>query len=319
MIRPKPMASLSLDVDNQWAYMRVHGDSGWETFPSYLGRVVPRILGVLREEGLRVTCFLVGQDAAQPENREALASLAAAGHEIGNHSFHHLPSIARKSEAEIHAELDRAEQHIWAVTGRRPSGYRAPAFSLSLTTLRVLQQRGYEYDASTFPTFIGPIARAYYRSTVKDRGSKNSEQKDLYGGWKEALRPLRPYRWNLSGRALLEMPVTTFPGLRAPIHLTYLLFLYEKCQWLARGYVRAALAWCRRTGTPPSLLLHPLDFVGGDDVPALRFFPGMNLPGSEKSAFVAEVLALLSGRFAVMPVGDHARACATQGLREVSP
>lgn len=319
MTRPKLIANLSLDVDNQWAYMQVHGDSGWETFPSYLSRVVPRILAVLREQSLRVTCFIVGQDAARPENREALASLAAAGHEIGNHSFHHLPSIARKSEAGIHAELARAEEHIWAVTSRRPSGYRAPAFSLSPTTLRVLEQRGYEYDASTFPTFIGPIARAYYRSTVKDRGSKNSEQEDLYGGWKEALRPLRPYRWNLSGRELLEMPVTTFPGLRTPIHLTYLLFLYEKCRSLARVYVRTALWWCQRTGTPPSLLLHPLDFVGGDDVPALRFFPGMNLPGGEKSAFVAEVLTLLSERFVVIPVGDHARACATQGLREVLP
>ena len=31
------------------------------------------------------------------------------------------------------------------------------------------------------------------------------------------------------------------------------------------------------TGTNPSLLLHPLDFMGREDCPALAFFPGMDL------------------------------------------
>ena len=33
----KPLASLSLDLDNQWSYMKTHGDPGWESLPSYLG------------------------------------------------------------------------------------------------------------------------------------------------------------------------------------------------------------------------------------------------------------------------------------------
>ena len=27
-------ASLSLDLDNQWSYMKTHGDDGWESYPS---------------------------------------------------------------------------------------------------------------------------------------------------------------------------------------------------------------------------------------------------------------------------------------------
>jgi hypothetical protein len=26
----KPLASLSLDLDNLWSYMKTHGDPGWE-------------------------------------------------------------------------------------------------------------------------------------------------------------------------------------------------------------------------------------------------------------------------------------------------
>ena len=26
----KPIASLSLDLDNKWSYMKTHGDAGWD-------------------------------------------------------------------------------------------------------------------------------------------------------------------------------------------------------------------------------------------------------------------------------------------------
>ena len=38
---PRPVASISLDLDNQWSYMKTHGDPGWESFPSYLDAFVP--------------------------------------------------------------------------------------------------------------------------------------------------------------------------------------------------------------------------------------------------------------------------------------
>ena len=83
----KPLASLSLDLDNQWSYMKTHGDAGWESFPSYLDVVVPRVLNFLQESDQKITFFIVGQDAALEKNHAALASISAAGHEIGNHSF----------------------------------------------------------------------------------------------------------------------------------------------------------------------------------------------------------------------------------------
>ena len=29
----KPIASLSLDLDNKWSYLKTHGDAGWDSFP----------------------------------------------------------------------------------------------------------------------------------------------------------------------------------------------------------------------------------------------------------------------------------------------
>src|SRR5438105_12200091 len=83
----KPIASVSLDLDNKWSYMKTHGDAGWETFPSYLDILVPRVLEFLHERKLQITVFVVGQDAVLQRNRRALQAIASAGHELGNHSF----------------------------------------------------------------------------------------------------------------------------------------------------------------------------------------------------------------------------------------
>ena len=76
----KPNASLSLDLDNLWAYQMTHGDPGWEEHPTYLPEVVPIFTRLVAETGLRITVFVVGQDAALEVNRDALAAITAAGH-----------------------------------------------------------------------------------------------------------------------------------------------------------------------------------------------------------------------------------------------
>ena len=35
-----PPASISLDLDNLWSYMKIHGDAGWDDYPSYLDTLV---------------------------------------------------------------------------------------------------------------------------------------------------------------------------------------------------------------------------------------------------------------------------------------
>ncbi|HEX8853291.1 MAG TPA: polysaccharide deacetylase family protein [Pyrinomonadaceae bacterium] len=307
----KPLASLSLDLDNKWSYMKTHGDAGWESFPSYLDVVVPRVLDFLAARDLKITFFIVGQDAALERNREPLARLSAAGHEIGNHSFRHEPWLHLYSPTELDEELQRAEEHIERATGARPRGFRGPGFSLSHETLRALARRGYEYDASTFPTFLGPLARAYYFMTARLDDAEMEKRRELFGKFGEGFRPLKPYRWRVDGSTIVELPVTTMPLARVPIHVSYLLYLGQFAPRLALLYFRTALALARATGTQVSLLLHPLDFLGAEDVPELAFFPAMRRPAVEKLELVGRALRLLTDNFEVVPLREHARRAAT--------
>jgi peptidoglycan-N-acetylglucosamine deacetylase len=318
----KPSASLSLDLDNQWSYMKTHGDAGWETFPTYLPLVIPRILEFLRARGLTISFFVVGQDAEIPANHAALRALAEAGHEIGNHSFHHQPWLHLYSEEEIDAELAAAEAAIERATGRRPRGFRGPGFSLSTATLRVLARRGYSYDASTFPTFLGPLARAYYFLTARMSAEERRKRAALFGTLSEGLRPNRPYRWALEGAGdagLVEIPVTTMPLLRIPIHVSYLVYLGGYSPALASAYFDVALRLCRATGAQPSLLLHSLDFLGHEDVDALAFFPGMDLSAERKLALVGDAVDRLARHFRVMTLEQHAREAGAGRLPRVTP
>jgi hypothetical protein len=304
----KTIASLSLDLDNEWAYLKTHGDPGWETMPSYLDCVVPRVLEILARRGLRITFFVVGQDAALEKNRKALAQLAQAGHEIGNHSQRHEPWLHLYSEEELERELSEAEMHIEKATGRRPDAFRGPGFSLSETTLRVLLRRGYRYDASTFPTFLGPLARAYYFMTAKLEPEERRKRAKLFGSMRDGFQPLRPYRWQLAAGTLLEIPVTTLPLFRVPIHLSYVLYLSTFSQLLARVYFGTALRMCRLAGVEPSILLHPLDFLGAEDVPSLGFFPAMQMTAAEKVKRVEHCLDQMQTHFDVRSMGEHAAA-----------
>jgi peptidoglycan/xylan/chitin deacetylase (PgdA/CDA1 family) len=131
-------------------------------YPTYLDLVVPRFLKVLHERDLKMTVFVVGQDAAREENFEALASISAAGHEIGNHSFNHEPWLHLYSEQELVSEFAKTEEHLERVTGQCPIGFRGPGFSFCDLLLKIMIRRGYKYDCSTFPTYLGPLARMYY-------------------------------------------------------------------------------------------------------------------------------------------------------------
>lgn len=306
----KPLASLSLDLDNKWSYLKTHGDAGWESYPSYLDVVVPRILDFLKQRDLTITFFIVGQDAALPKNRAALKAIAAAGHEIANHSFKHEPWLHLYSEDDLEAELVRAEDAIESVAGMRPVGFRGPGFSISETTLRVLARRGYRYDATTFPNILNPLARLYFFATSNLNAEERKRRKALFGTFSDAFLPVKPYRWRLTGGTLTEIPVTTMPLLKVPIHFSYVLYLGGFSQAAARAYFRVALAMCRLTRTPPSLLLHPPDFLGHEDDAELGFFPGMKLSRMDKWRLLSETTDMLCRNFEVITMQRQAELLA---------
>ena len=309
------IASISLDLDNKWSYMKTHGDAGWEQFPSYLNVVVPRVLDLLQDLDLTITFFVVGQDADREENGPYLRSLADAGHEIGNHSYHHEPWLHLYSKEQIVEEFERSERAIEAATGQKTVGFRGPGFSYSSDVLRVLSERSYQYDASTFPTFLGPIARAYY-FLHSGLGKKEKDQrKQLFGSWNAGFQRLRPFQWNreFSGsNTLVEIPVTTMPWFKVPIHLSYVMYLSTFSPWVARQYFCQAMRFCWLNGVQPSLLLHPLDFMGCDDEKDLAFFPGMSTKAAPKMALARELLNWMAKSFECITMKEHSNRFRTK-------
>ncbi len=296
-------ASVSLDLDNQWAYVKTQGLDGWQDFPSYLDLVTPRILDTMKRAGLRITVFVVGKDASLEKNHAALRSLAEAGHEIANHSHMHEPWLHLYSDEELRADFEQAEAAILEATGQRPQGFRGPGFSTSPAVRDLLIRRGYVYDASLFPTVMGPVARTYFFMTSKLSAEEKAKRKGLYGSFSSAFSPLAPYQIQ---PGLLEMPVTTMPLLRTPIHLSYLLFLAQYSLPLARAYWDMAMTVCRLTKVAPSLLLHPTDFLDGTDVPAMSFFPAMRVPAEKKIELVRHTLSSLRNHWGTATMGQIA-------------
>ena len=304
------IASISLDLDNKWSYLKSHGDESWQDYPSYLQTVVPRTLDVLNSLDLRITFFIVGQDAVFEENRQVLRSIADAGHEIGNHSFHHEPWLHLYSEAELEDEFIRSETAILDFTGQQTIGFRGPGFSYSSETLMMLNERGYLYDASTFPTYMGPLARAYYFMHSSLDRAERQQRKQLFGAFSNGFLPLKPYRHKGDAGPLIEIPVTTLPLFKVPIHFSYVMYLATFSRFAAVTYFRSAMRFCKLNRVQPSLLLHPLDFLGKDDEEELAFFPGMNAKSEFKLLLAEELLRWMTKQFDCVTMAEHADAFA---------
>ena len=299
-------ADLSLDLDNKWSYMKTHGNPDWSTFPSYLDEVIPHFLGILDEHDLKITVFIVGQDAVIESNQEALRKIPAAGHEIANHSFNHEPWLQRYTREQLVEELSKTEDALRQISDQRLIGFRGPGYSLSDDVLEVLCERGYEFDGSTLPTYLGPLARAYYFFRSSLSAEQSEDRANLFGSFADGFRRLKPYVWKTAKGEIIEIPVTTIPIFRAPFHFSYLLFLANYSELLATTYFRFAILMCKLTRTCPSLLMHPLDFLGGDEIEELSFFPGMGLDGAYKRDFCSRMLGIFKHNFDVMPMGKRA-------------
>ncbi len=309
MTNKKPFACLSFDLDNQWSYMKTHGDPGWESYPSYMDIVIPRVLEFLEKRKLKITFFIVGQDAALEKNESSLRSIAEAGHEIGNHSYLHETWLHLYTKEQFEADLTKTEQQIVRLTGQKPIGFRGPGYSLSTIVLQTLIEHGYAYDASTLPTFLGPLARAYYFMTAKLSPEEREFRKQLFGNLREGLRPINPYRWRISNHpdGIIEIPITTMPLFRIPFHVSYLMYINRFSPALSRIYFRLAIGMCQIAKITPSLLLHPLDFLGCDDIKELSFFPAMNLSSDKKIKLVEEIINIYSSRYTIIPLREQAQ------------
>ena len=143
---PRHIVCLTFDFDTQSGFI-----ARGMTTPTPLSRgefgamASGRILKFLKDRGIKSTWFTPGF-TIESWPRES-AAVAEAGHEIGHHSWAHIPP-ANQTREEEEADLIRANENIRALTGRTARGYRSPSWDLSEHTIDLLIKHGFLYDTS---------------------------------------------------------------------------------------------------------------------------------------------------------------------------
>lgn len=92
--------------------------------PHYIN--TPRLLKILEDNGARATFFILGDRSFFTEaNKETLRQLAASGNEVASHTYSH-KNLAQLSIEDMVAEITKAADNIYALTGEYPTFVRPP-------------------------------------------------------------------------------------------------------------------------------------------------------------------------------------------------
>ncbi len=98
-----------------------------------------QILDILRDRQVPATFFVCGRNAER--HPDLLLRMSAEGHTIGNHAYSHsFPYLMTR--AEMAQEIDRAQQVIEEITGRRPVLFRPPYGARWFGLYPLLRERG---------------------------------------------------------------------------------------------------------------------------------------------------------------------------------
>ena len=205
---PRHIVCLTFDFDAQSGFI-----SRGLTTPTPLSRGefgivgARRVLSLLKQWDIASTWFVPGFTIeTYPAACEAVV---AAGHEIGHHSWAHV-APATQTRDEEQADMLRATAAIERLTGRKPVGYRSPAWDLSPNTIDLLLEQGFQYDSSMMGDDYAPyFAR---QGDVVELG-----QPVMFGQTTPLLE--MPISWTLDDHPHFEywrMPATVNPGLQNP-------------------------------------------------------------------------------------------------------
>lgn len=122
-------------VDTKEKKLAISFDAAWGA------DYTPRLLEILKEHNLKTTFFLTG--IWVKKYPEVVKKIAAAGHELGNHSTTH-PHCASLSQEELKKELLENEEMIYRLTGKRTRLFRPPFGEYSNDVIQTARSLGYE-------------------------------------------------------------------------------------------------------------------------------------------------------------------------------
>ncbi|MBM3857133.1 MAG: polysaccharide deacetylase family protein [Verrucomicrobia bacterium] len=101
--------------------------------------LTPKLLDLLKQRGIKVTFFVIGQNVEHAP--EVVARAASEGHEIGNHTWDH-PALTKLSDARVQEEINKTSEAIVKATGKKPVLLRPPYGAMNPRVHRLVDQDG---------------------------------------------------------------------------------------------------------------------------------------------------------------------------------
>jgi peptidoglycan/xylan/chitin deacetylase (PgdA/CDA1 family) len=258
-------ACISIDMDNYQEYLSLlDPDQDHESRSFYLD-AIPRFLDLLDAAGAKATFFMVGRDARVDAHRPIIRDIASRGHEVSNHSYSHPYNFRGLSRAQKEEEVRAGEEAIADVLGERSVGFRTPSCDVDLELLGLLEERGYHYDSSIFPSPMMWAFMLYGKLFVR---------RDDYqlGPALAAFAPRVPYEpcpdriyrrrraGDTRSPAILEIPFSVLPFVRIPFYSTFLR------RFGPRAFEWMQLAYGQRTSLL-HVVFHIIELAEFDDTP----------------------------------------------------
>jgi polysaccharide deacetylase family protein (PEP-CTERM system associated) len=145
---------LTVDVEDHFhveAFAKHISQDQWDLHESRVVRNVTRILELFARHEAKGTFFMLGWVAKKFPGLSR--QIAAAGHEIGCHSFAH-QRLQGMTPEQFRIDLRKATRYLEDQIQRPIRCYRAPSFSIVKNTFwafDILAEEGYNIDSSVFP------------------------------------------------------------------------------------------------------------------------------------------------------------------------
>jgi peptidoglycan-N-acetylglucosamine deacetylase len=202
--------SIGSDFDAQCLWMGVFN----RTSPAYMSRgqfgadvAVPRLLELFHRYNLKTTWCTPSHTLLTFTDR--CKEIEAAGHEFAAHGVYHetVPSLSPEEERRL---FELQLEHHRQVLGKRPRGYRSPAWDFTDHTLGYLEEFGFEWDSS----LMGRDFEPYYPRPV----TVNWESANTFGPPSRILEI--PVSWYLDDFPFFEY----IPGIATNLNSTDVAF-----------------------------------------------------------------------------------------------
>ncbi len=305
--------AVSVDLDEVGEYLRVHGLGPFEVGSPAAHAVHDRALGRIEAWAgalsIPVTFFAVGRDLERPANAAALRRLAGRGHAVESHSLSHRYDLSRLRGEALAREVQGGLEAVERATGVRPSGFRAPGYTVSEPLFDALEEAGVAFDSSVFPSPVYYSAKAAVLAWMRLRGRESASILDTPAVLAAPRAPYRPgaawyraARGSGRGRRFVELPIQVTPLVGFPVIGTS----------VGRAGVSGAraLAWACAADPFVNLELHGMDFLDAADVaphPLASLQPELRAPlGARLDRLTIFVETLKSRGFAFTTLAEAA-------------